>query len=83
MVTFFCSSTIDDFKTRSISRFTPDGGVCGAYSIRPYSRCNLKTRSISGLSAIDGPKTRSILGLFVMDDLKTRSIFGLSAMDDP
>ena len=55
MVTFFYSSTMDDFKTRSISRFTPDGGVCGAYSIRPYSRCNLKTRSILGLFVMDDP----------------------------
>ena len=60
MVTFFCSSTIDDFKTRSISRFTPDGGVCGAYSIRPYSRCNLKTRSIQGHYIIESYKMDQI-----------------------
>ena len=70
-------------QTRLVSLFTPDGGVCGAYAIRPYNGCNTKTRSILGLSAMDYPKTRSIFGLSTMDDPKTRSILGLFAMDDP
>ena len=63
--------------------FTSDGGVRGAYAIRPYNGCNPKTRSILELSTMDDPQTRSIFGLFAMDNPKTRSILGLSAMDDP
>ena len=39
----------------------PMGGVCEAYSIRPYSRCNLKTRSIFLHPTMEDSKMRRVL----------------------